>query len=154
MKIRYSNEEDKTWIKDILLHDKNVREKLGLSGNNEDSIIKTGSWSATFIGCINKKRVCFITIEFAIRKDSVYITDLFVDKKYRKKGYAKKILDFALAYAKEDWAANQSHLFTIENEDMNLFISKYGFKKMGTYKNFIKRGNKELDQTLWVKKLK
>lgn len=157
IKIRYATEDDKKWMRETLLYDNYSREKLGLHGADEGGMIPIDNrYKAMFIATIgekeNKKNIGFTKIVSHSDHNQVYLADLYVIKKYRKKGIAQKLFDFAFEWSHLEWSQEEMDVYTIDNKPMAKFLKKNGFNNKGTFKDFYKRGSKRFDQTYWVKK--
>lgn len=67
---------------------------------------------------------------FCYSRPSVEITELYVKKEHRNKGYAKEMLRFMTAYAMEEINASEIHLMTgLNNETAQALYRKMGFEE-------------------------
>ena len=99
----------------------------------------------------NQSGICLVALDgdklagFAVRTyhdyfNEVYLSDLFVKEEYRKLGIGKQLFDESIRIAKlrgVDWAWA---LVQTENERMQMFLEKNGFKKGKAFYFYYKDG--------------
>ena len=72
--------------------------------------------------------VGFIVLEIRERKNkTIWVDELYVDDNYRKKGYGKKLMDYAYAFAKENACARVELNCWTFNEGANKFYNNLGY---------------------------
>lgn len=152
MNIRYAKDTDKEWLKNSLLNDFDARMRLGIKGSNEGNVIQIDNqWEATFVAEEDEQQIGMVTISYDSSNNLAYLNDLFVPRESRKKGVAKKLIDFAITYAIDSWGGFGIYVFTLENKIMEKLLSSLGFENNGLYKKSSRRGNNWISQTYWLK---
>ena len=86
----------------------------------------------------NKKLIAFLGLSVSV--DTCDIEDVLVDLNYRRKGFAEKLIDHAIDYAK---SKNKEKVF-LEVRESNLsaraLYQKKGFNKISVRKNYYSDG--------------
>ena len=115
-----------------------------LDNNNLDLINELNSISGFKISCgiydsiylykLNAEIIGFIN--FSIIYDRSELNYIFVLQKYRKKGYAKKMIDFLIDYVENNNCSNITLEVRCSNISAIKFYEKNGFKKASIRKNY------------------
>lgn len=96
--------------------------------------ISFGVYDKIYIYKFNKEIIGFIN--FSIIYDRSELSYIFVLEKYRKKGYAKKMMDFFIDYVKNNNCLN----ITLEVRKSNIsainLYKKFNFKVIADRKNY------------------
>jgi ribosomal protein S18 acetylase RimI-like enzyme len=71
---------------------------------------------------------------FALRR-RMYIQDMVIDPTYRRQGIGKKLMEMALAFAKEQQVEKLDLLVAVKNEGGNKFWKEMGFEPALNYMN-------------------
>lgn len=74
-----------------------------------------------------------------IEKGDFYIAEIAVDKKYRSKGYGRKIIEDVLNHAKNNGYKRVTLDVDFRNEKAKLLYERLGFEVFNK-KSFLKRG--------------
>lgn len=90
MKIRKARTDETENIMDLVrrLYSKSAKDYVKYWNENKNKLIKL-----TYLVDLNKKIVGYILLQK--NKDSIYISDLYIILKYRKKGFATKLIKIA-----------------------------------------------------------
>lgn len=96
--------------------------------------ISSGLYDKIFVYKVNDQMIGFIN--FSIIYDRSELNYIFVLEKYRKKGYAKKMMDFFIDYVKNNNCLN----ITLEVRKSNIsainLYKKFNFKVIADRKNY------------------
>jgi RimJ/RimL family protein N-acetyltransferase len=151
MEIRYLTDKDAESFRETLLKDEQASNKLGHSGGGLLES-KHDSWNVAFTAEENEKLAGFLVLNFYTKGGEAKVGATFVDKEFRRKGVALKMLDFAEHYAMKNWPVRIMTGFTIENMPMEKCFKKSGYEKMGVYKKYVFYDGKYWDQNGWIKR--
>ena len=128
-------------IRDININDKDIYYKLGHELNADFSTLfdldkeLSNKYNKIYVYELNNKIIGFIHV--LISFDSADIINIIIDSKYRKKGYAKELIDYTV---------NKNNLkeLNIEvrksNEAVNFYL-KLGFKTIREIPNYYHNEN-------------
>lgn len=144
---RYDPAAHKEWLTGVIEDDESIRKYFNYAGMSTlDRMTKQDEFNLCFVALIAGKPAGLI--HFASYGDGrCYIAHLFATIKRQNIG--SQLLTEAIRRAHQDWYFTQIYALTIENEPMDAFLSKHGFKCHGTYKGFTYTGGKFRDQSYW-----
>jgi len=150
--VRYYDEQlDKNFILGSIKNAE-IRKYLNLAGSPTlKSLITEDSWSLHLIVTNQKKQIGYIKVTFQSRSCHAYIADIFVIEAYRNLGAAKRLILEAERYALKSWNVRGFYGFTVSNNQMDYVFEGCGYKRAGTYKDFIFQNGRWESQTLWNK---
>ena len=77
--------------------------------------LNDNSYAKYFVSLLNRKIIGFLGMWIIV--DEAHITNIAISKKYRRKGFASEILDFAENYARELKTKNCSTRSTIKSKN-------------------------------------
>lgn len=149
--IRFAEPDDEKKLYDLLLSDAEGRRKLNVRGKGK--FVSNDGWAVTFVADDGGEIKGFVKISADAHNGGIYLNDLYVRQDSRRTGVGLLLYKFAKDYAIENWPASYIYAYTIENKQMESFLTEEGFECKGVYRDLIYREGKYYSQSLFMKKL-
>lgn len=137
-KIRPANEKDAEKILELFNSD------LYLTGKNfkynPDHVKEYlfNNLCKLFVYELNNEIMGIISAEFWENAKSVWVGEVIVDEKYRKRGIATQLINYLTELAKKEGMTAINTDVDINNKEMKSLLEKKGYKKGGIYFNYLK----------------
>lgn len=147
--IKLATKSDIEEIQNLLLEDTESYQKLAMTGCFEAK--ENDMWNVMFVSKHGTAILGFIKAIFYSDPGRVYISGVYTNKQYRKKGVARELMKYLLNFADKAW----THMFisgvTLDNPASEALFKSCGFDNMGTIKKATYK-NGWLGNTHWWKK--